>query len=68
MPKPQWLQDIENEKKIQYEYCFNCIHYGPVIGWTKHKGKEIVEVHECAIHPGCFNTSYSIRCEDYKVM
>lgn len=42
-----------------------CKHFGPVVKMVKYKGKEWTELHECAIHPGCFNTKYSIICETF---
>lgn len=68
MPKPEWL--VENEKKksqvkLDPTMCFDCQHLGEVVGHTRHKGQERVEVFECAMHPGCKNTKYSICCDDY---
>lgn len=67
MSKPQWLKDQEGYKPPKKEYhCYECVNYcGQRIGETKHKGVEKVEVWECKIHPGCFNTKYSIRCNDF---
>lgn len=68
MPKPQWLIDAENKKNrvtVEPDLCKDCIYYGPVVKFTKHKNKERVEVHACDIHPNCTNTKYSICCEDY---
>ncbi len=68
MSKPQWLKDAE-KKKMQVhrepDYCHTCQHYGEFVKFTKHKGKERVEVHRCAINPKCLNTKYSICCEAY---
>lgn len=47
--------------------CEDCAHYGPYHHKAKHKGQEWVEVHECAIHPGCMNSKYSIQCPDHKI-
>ena len=32
---------------------------------TKHRNKEWTEVFECIEHPGCFNTKFSICCDDF---
>lgn len=68
MPKPQWL--IDREMKAEAitmipNMCKDCIYYGSHVKMTKHRGKEWVDVHECDIHPNCFNTKYSICCEDF---
>ena len=47
------------------DLCADCIYYGPLVRYTKHKGKERVGVHACDIHPNCENTKYSICCEDF---
>lgn len=68
MPKPQWLIDAETKKnKVQrpVDYCIDCIYIGRPFKMTKHKEREWVEVYECDIHPRCFNTKYSICCDDF---
>lgn len=68
MPKPKWLKEIEREKtrvKPPVICCGTCRNFGRFVKYTKYMGKETVEVHECDVHPGCFNTKYSIRCDDY---
>lgn len=47
------------------DLCCDCKHYGRPVKKTKHLGKEKVMVHECDIHPGCYNTMYSIVCDDF---
>lgn len=66
MSKPEWLINTEqNKKRLELvKYCSQCRYFGKVVKQTKHKGKEWVDVHECAIHPGCFNTKYSVCCGD----
>lgn len=70
MPKPKWLTDKENGvEKIKYEplRCIDCKHFdGKPIKDIKYKGKEKVMLWECAIHPGCYNTKYSVRCRDWE--
>lgn len=70
MTKPDWLIEAEKKKNQPvrgYTYCKDCKHFnGKYIRETKHKGKERCAVWECAIHPGCYNTRYSIRCEDWE--
>lgn len=46
--------------------CHDCESYGDVVKTTKHKGKELVNVHGCVVHQGCLNTRYSLACEDFK--
>lgn len=68
MPKPQWLIDKQmNAQRITKDpdLCVDCIYYGPLVRYTKHKGKEKVGVHSCDIHLLCENTKYSICCEDF---
>jgi len=68
MPKPQWLINREQQATritIDPDLCVDCIYYGPFVKFTKHKAKERVEVHACDIHPNCFNTKYSICCDDF---
>lgn len=67
MSKPEWLKDKEAEHPERvFRKCYQCVHFfGQRIGTTKHKSVEKVEVWECAIHPGCLNTKYSICCDDY---
>lgn len=68
MSKPQWLKDREaNVQRVVKEpdLCVGCIYYGPLVKFSKHKGKERIAVHACDIHPGCENTEYSIRCDDF---
>ena len=66
MPKPGWMKDNERKKNLpDPDTCLTCIYFGQVVGFTKYKNKERVEVRECDIHPKCLNTKYSIRCEDW---
>lgn len=66
MTKPQWLIDQEKKKQApEPRKCCDCIYYGKIVGTTKHKGKERCNVHECDIHPKCFNTRFSICCDDW---
>jgi hypothetical protein len=68
MSKPQWLKDREaNVQRAVREpdLCVGCIYYGKFCKWAKHKNNELVEVHECDIHPNCLNTKYSICCDDF---
>lgn len=68
MTKPEWLIQHEKEKAAMAKanHCFDCIHKGEFHHWTKHCGKGRYAVHECAIHPGCMNTEFSIGCDDFK--
>lgn len=69
MPKPKWLVDHERKKlKVAREptRCRTCQHYGDIVGQTRYRGRELVNVHQCAIHPKTRNTRYSIICDDYK--
>ena len=68
MPKPQWLKDKEAQAhRAVYEpaLCCDCVHYGKMFKWTRHRGDERVTGHECDLHSGCLNTKYSIGCEDF---
>lgn len=68
MPKPKWLKDIESgvsKVKRKQRMCYECEHYGDHVKWTRHRGKEMVDVHECSIHTGCLNTKYSMSCSDF---
>ena len=68
MSKPQWLKDRESQAKritVEPDYCRDCIYFGKFVKRTRHKGKELVDVHECDINPGCLNTKYSICCDDF---
>lgn len=68
MSKPQWLKDREVDLrhiKREPDKCVDCIYYGKFVKYAKHRGSERVGVHECDIHPSCFNTRYSICCADF---
>lgn len=67
MPKPQWLNDIEQRKHIAPKpTCELCVNFmGRFVGHTKHKSKEKCDIYECLIHPGCYNTKFSIVCNDF---
>lgn len=67
MAKPSWLKENEEWERrlIKLKRCHECSHYGPHVRTSKHKGKESTSVHECALHPGCFNTKYSFACKDF---
>lgn len=65
MAKPQWLKNKEQINGRIGKLCKTCTHYGKMVDQAKYKNKEWVEIHECAIHPKCFNSEYSIQCEDY---
>ena len=66
MTKPQWLIDNERKRNApEPDMCHTCIYYGKIVGTTKHRGKTRCDVHECDIHPGCFNTQFSICCADH---
>lgn len=68
MSKPQWLKDRESGAKretAEPDFCVSCAYYGPAVKNVRHKNKEWVELHECDIHPKCYNTKYSICCDDF---
>lgn len=63
--KPEWLKDAERKRsKPPVDTCETCIYFGKFVRRVKHKG-ERCELHECDIHPKCFNTKHSIKCVDY---
>lgn len=66
MPKPDWLIENEKKKRRFIKYCEHCRYFGDIVKQTKHNRKEVVDVHECAIHHGCFNTKYSVGCSDWE--
>lgn len=63
------IEEARRERKIvdKAQKCMMCAHYGPFVHYTRHKndGPKNVDVHECAIHPGCMNTMYSLACRDW---
>lgn len=68
MPKPQWLIDKEQHAERQLpdpDRCCDCLYYGPTVKFTKHRSGENVDVHLCDIHVNCFNTKFSICCDDF---
>ena len=65
MAKPQWIKIKEQINCRIGNLCETCSHYGKIVKYAQHKGRETVSVHECAIYPKCYNTKYSIQCEDY---
>lgn len=68
MTKPEWLKEQERKKNLplhEPKKCVDCIYFGKFVKMTKHRGKTKCEVHECEIHPGCFNTMFSICCSDW---
>ena len=67
--KPAWLTEAEWEKyriRREHSLCIDCAYRGKPFKVTWHKGKEKTAVFECALHPGCYNTKYSISCGDWK--
>lgn len=70
MPKPEWLVEVEErkraEEKARRDTCLTCEHVGRYVSRTRCADGERLDVFECAIHPGCYNTIRSIKCEDYK--
>lgn len=67
MPKPEWLVEQEKRKPAkEYLTCATCVYFGKPIRETTYKGKERCVIHECSLHPGCFNTKFSIICDDYQ--
>lgn len=71
MAKPGWLKEKENSAPSVEEMadkCADCSHFGRPVKYARHKGKEKVLVHECAIHSGCLGTRYSLACKDYVPM
>ena len=68
MPKPQWLRDREmqvHRVTVDPDLCGDCIYFGTFAKYARWRGKEVVELRECDIHPNCLNTKYSICCEDF---
>lgn len=68
MPKPQWLKDKESGlEKIErvHKKCFDCAYRGKPFKMTTRYDKHRTEVFECDIHSGCFNTRFSICCDDW---
>jgi hypothetical protein len=66
MPKPGWLIEAEERKRVEEkDTCLTCEHIGRFIRRTRRANGERLDVFECAIHPGCYNTIRSIKCEDY---
>lgn len=66
--KPDWLIKQESKKFLASDgpvTCETCDHFGKPVKMTKHKGEKWCEVHECAIHPGCYNTRFSLSCSDW---
>lgn len=69
MPKPQWLIDKEQGvQRIRTEpnTCGKCKYFGRHIKMIRYKGASWEGLHECDVHPGCFNTKFSICCDDWK--
>lgn len=68
MPKPDWLVEAEGRVNwVKCATCWDCIYLGMPVKMTKHRNKSWTEVFECDIHPGCFNTKYSICCDDFTI-
>lgn len=66
MPKPPWLVEAENDRSfVKFGTCEECLYLGMPVKMTKHRNKEWTEVFECIEHPGCFNTKFSICCDDF---
>lgn len=68
MPKPDWLVEVEQNRNritVDPDTCSDCVYLGQPIKLTKHKDRVWTEVFECDIHPGCFNTKFSICCDDF---
>ena len=68
MSKPDWLIEAERKRNCRRpdpDTCITCIYLGRPYKLVKHKGIEWTELYECDIHPGCFNTKFSICCDDY---
>lgn len=68
LTKPEWLKEVERKKNSiaqEPNKCIDCLYFGRYVKDTKHRGKDRCAVHECDIHPGCFNTEFSICCSDW---
>lgn len=66
MAKPEWLVEAEDSDRfVKFPTCWDCRRLGPPVKMTRHKNKEWTEVFKCAKHPGCFNTKFSICCDDF---
>lgn len=66
--KPKWLIDRERQVKritVDPDLCGDCANRGLHVKFTKYKGSEWTEMFECSAHPKCFNTKYSLCCEDF---
>lgn len=68
MSKPQWLIDKKEHKpsRILIPRCIDCLHIGTPLRYVKHKDKTRVVLFECAKHPGCYNTQFSLACDDWE--
>lgn len=68
--KPEWLEENEGDARsfANARKCFDCAHRGLSHHWTKHRGKGRYVVRECAIHPKCFNTKFSVACKDWVLL
>jgi len=67
VPKPKYIEDSERDKRIyeKADKCLLCIHFGTPHHKTRRRTGERVDAFECSLHAGCFNTVYSIACEDW---
>lgn len=69
MSRPEWLDENERDRRIRdrANRCISCASFfGRHVGTTRHRGTgERIDVVECALHPGCMNTKYSLACKDF---
>jgi hypothetical protein len=71
MAKPRWLIDIENKEngigRKDPHTCGECRFRGKPIGTVRYGSKKKwTNLYECAIHPGCRNTQFSVQCGDWE--
>lgn len=68
MINPNWFEDAEDEsfkQKPPSRTCKTCVSFGKFIKHVRCHDKKLRELHECAIHEGCFNTELAYPCNDY---
>lgn len=54
------------EADYNADHCWMCEHFGEPHHTARHRGQRFEVNYECVIHPGVYNTRFSLSCTDFK--
>lgn len=66
-PFKDYNENWERIRKLDYRspHCWMCKHFGTPHHVAKHRGGKYETSYECALHPGTYNTRFSLACTDF---